>query len=176
MRIDLPSGDDRGTAGTAARTLRAVKAALRAVPSGGVGYASLRWGAGRALGDPTVPEVSFNYLGRLDEALGEEAPFRLSAAAPGPLRHPDAPRAHPLEVTAYVLDGDLRTVWSYDRRRYRRAEVAALADAALAVVRELTDGEGAAPGEAGALDPSDFPHAGLDDRSLERLVGKLGGR
>jgi non-ribosomal peptide synthase protein (TIGR01720 family) len=152
-----------------------VKTALRAVPSGGVGYAALRWGAGRRLGEPPAPEVSFNYLGRLDGALGEGAPFRLAPEAPGPLRHPGAPRAHPLEVNAYLLDGELRTVWSYDRLRYRRGEVAALAEAALAVVRELAAGEEAGGEDGSALDPTDFPHAGLDDRSLERLVGKLGG-
>jgi non-ribosomal peptide synthase protein (TIGR01720 family) len=168
VRIEVPPGG-------AARALRAVKAALRAVPSGGVGYAALRWGAGRALGDSPAPEVSFNYLGRLDETLGEGAPFRLAPEAPGPLRDPGAPRAHPLEVNAYLLDGELRTVWSYDRLRYRRGEVEALAEATLAVVRELAAGEGAGGEDGSALDPTDFPHAGLDDRSLERLVGKLGG-
>jgi amino acid adenylation domain-containing protein/non-ribosomal peptide synthase protein (TIGR01720 family) len=142
-----------------ARVLGAVKEALRAVPAGGVGFAALR---------PRLPApaLSFNYLGRLDEALGAGAPFRLALEPTGPLRHPRAPRPCPLEVTAYLLEGELHAVWTYDRLHHRREEVEALAERALAVVRELATGEA-------ALAPSDFPHAGLDGDSLARLVARL---
>jgi non-ribosomal peptide synthase protein (TIGR01720 family) len=161
---------DTAAAAGPARVLAAVKEALRAVPTGGTGYAALRRlgteKAAGALGRLPAPALSFNYLGRLDDALGAGAPLRLAPEGPGPLRHSAAPRPRSLEVTAFLLDGALHTVWTHDRGRHRREEVEVLAERALAVVRELATGE-TAPA------PSDFPHAGLDGDSLARLVARL---
>lgn len=157
--------------------LRAVKEALRSVPDGGVGYAALRWsgaGAAGSLGRVPPPALSFNYLGRIDEALGgAEGPLALAPEPPGPLRHPRSPRPCPLEVTAYVLGGRVRAVWTYGPERHPAARVEALAESAFERVRELL--ERGIGGAAEVLDPSDFPHADLDRASLERLAGRLGG-
>ena len=170
-------GDGEGGERGPARTLRAVKDALRASSDGGVGHAAVRWLDPEA---PSLPaaDLSFNFLGRIDGAAGgagSSAPLRLAAGSEGsvgPLRHASAPRASALELTAYLRDGELRTVWTYDRTRRRREEVETLAGRALDAVRALTAEDGGP--EAEALAASDFPHSGLDRGSLERLLGKLG--
>ncbi|HEX7240694.1 MAG TPA: condensation domain-containing protein, partial [Longimicrobiaceae bacterium] len=77
LRLAFPAG------GGPEEALRAVREALAAVPSGGVGYGLLRH---LAPADAEVdelrarprPEVLFNYLGQLDGMVPEGAPFRLS--------------------------------------------------------------------------------------------------
>jgi amino acid adenylation domain-containing protein/non-ribosomal peptide synthase protein (TIGR01720 family) len=163
-------------AASPARLLRKVKDDLRASPDGGVGHAAARWLDPRA---PALPEadLSFNYLGRIE--LPEGGPFRLLAGAEvatGPLRHPASPRPAALELTGWIRDGRLRTLWTYDPGPLRRGEVERLAARALAAVRLLLGAgiEADAPALEEAVAASDFPHAGLDAGSLGRLLGKLG--
>ncbi|MGD2115522.1 MAG: amino acid adenylation domain-containing protein, partial [Acidobacteriota bacterium] len=202
VRVRLPErrdGDDRegGASGPGSgvgrrvpRMLRAVKEALRAVPSGGVGYAALRWPdpvdpvdpadpadpadpLQAALAGLPRPALSFNFLGRLDEAFGD---FRLVAGGAGPVRHPRAPRPHPLELVAFVLGDELHTVWTFSPSVHRRSEVEALAERTVAMLRRLARaaGEGEREGAAEALDASDFPHSDLGAGDLERLLDDLG--
>jgi non-ribosomal peptide synthase protein (TIGR01720 family) len=138
-----------------------------------VGHAAARW---LDPGAPALPQadLSFNYLGRVDPPAG--APFRLAGgrSATGPLRHPSTPRPAALELNAWIVDGRLRTLWTYDPGRLRRGEVESLAARTLEGVRVLLGGGAEAPAPEEAVAASDFPHAGLDQGSLERLLGKLG--
>ncbi|HEX6862627.1 MAG TPA: hypothetical protein VF414_07425, partial [Thermoanaerobaculia bacterium] len=68
-----------------------------------------------------------------------------------------------------VLGGELRLVWIYDRGRYRREEVERLAASTLNRLRELI-------AHAPTPDTADFPHAGLEQAQLEKLLGKIGRR
>jgi non-ribosomal peptide synthase protein (TIGR01720 family) len=167
------AGPDGEPAASPARRLREVKERLRAAADGGVGHAAARW---LDPGAPAVPEadLSFNYLGRVDPPAG--APFRLAGgrSATGPLRHPSAPRPAALELNAWVVDGRLRTLWTYDPGRLHRDQVESLAARTLEGVRVLLGGGAEAPAPEEAVAASDFPHAGLDQGSLERLLAKLG--
>ena len=141
-----------------------VKERLRRVPRRGIGYGVLRYLADdEPLRAQPRPGVSFNYLGRVDDP--GEGPLRLAADPGGAASDPRNPRPHPLEIDALVLGGELRLVWIYDRERYRREEIERLAAASLDRLRALI---------ARAPDAADFPHAGLEQAQLERLLGKIG--
>ncbi|NBH12580.1 condensation domain-containing protein, partial [Amycolatopsis sp. SID8362] len=141
VALDVP--EDWGEA------LKAVKEQLRAVPRRGIGYGALRYLTGTA---PDIdPLVSFNYLGRFDDADG-------GAFQTGPLDadvDPEAPRTHALDVVGRVTGGTLEVAWSHATGLHDRGTVEALAGRMLAALREII-AHCAAP-DAGGRTPSDFP-------------------
>ncbi|MFL6119277.1 amino acid adenylation domain-containing protein, partial [Actinophytocola sp.] len=149
--LTLPSASDWGT------QLETVKELLRAAPAPA----------------QQPPLASFNYVGRV-EAGGQDASwFRELPEALGANRAPTARRPYPFEIDAAVRAGRLRVSWGYSRRAHDRAEVTDLATAfaghlADLVAHCLTGAEG--------VTPSDFPLAGLDASTLDRLLAGLGVR
>ena len=164
LRLDLRDGD----------ALKEVKSRLRRVPRRGVGYGVLRYladdDAAAPLRAQRPPEATFNYLGRVDDP--GEGPLRLASDPGGAASDPRNPRPHALEIDALVLGGELRLVWIYDRERYRREAVEKLAAASLDRLRTLV--ARCLSGETYGHTAADFPHAGLEQGQLERLLGKIG--
>ena len=125
--IDLSSARDADEA------LRAVAEELRRAPQRGLGYGLLRHlapvgeGVERLRARPPA-EVSFNYLGRLDELFAGGGPFGPAAEGAGPQASPRQERPYRLEVDAAILGGRLQVVWRYGSHRHRRATIEALAD------------------------------------------------
>ncbi|MDX3187036.1 non-ribosomal peptide synthase/polyketide synthase [Streptomyces sp. MN03-5084-2B] len=137
--------------------LKSVKEQLRAVPRRGVGFGALRYLTGTA---PALkPEISFNYLGRLDGAAGSLD----SAVGEG------AGRAHLLDVVGRVDRDTLELTWFYSPDTHTAATVEKLAAALVAALGEAV-AHCAGPG-AGGRTPSDFPLSGLDQRQVDRIAG-----
>jgi amino acid adenylation domain-containing protein/non-ribosomal peptide synthase protein (TIGR01720 family) len=135
--------------------LNTVKEQLRAVPRKGIGYGVLRHVTGTA---PVVePRVSFNYLGQFTGS-------GLDASA-----HPDQLRSHQLDVAALVKDGKLRITWYYSGQVHAERTVRLLADEMLSGLVDIVE-HCALPGVGGRT-PSDFPLAGLDQSTVDLLVG-----
>ncbi len=149
--------------------LRSVKERLRKVPHGGIGHGALRYLStdGKVLAPQNEPEIAFNYLGQLDRALNEGSllrPARESAGAQAFMGR----RPHLLDVSGAVAGGRLQISWTYSKNRHRRATVDALARSFAEELRGLI-AHCLSP-EAGGYTPSDFPLAGLDQETLDRLV------
>ncbi|WP_410640976.1 non-ribosomal peptide synthase/polyketide synthase [Amycolatopsis sp. lyj-346] len=137
--------------------LKSVKEQLRAVPRRGVGFGALRYLTGTA---PALrPEISFNYLGRLDGAAGSLD----SAVGDG------AGRAHLLDVVGRVDREALELTWYYSRDTHTAATVEKLAAELVAALGEAV-AHCAEPG-AGGRTPSDFPLSRLDQRRVDRIAG-----
>ncbi|MFE1972218.1 non-ribosomal peptide synthetase [Streptomyces hygroscopicus] len=153
------------------RTLKAVKERLRAIPGNGLGYGALRHLSGAdASGLPAEPRISFNYLGQQD--WEPPAAGGLLHALAGGLEgdmSPQAPRPHLIDVIARVTGRRLELSWSYSRSLHRRATVRRLAEEMVAELRAIV-ALCTRPG-AGGRTPSDFPLAGLDQETVDRLVG-----
>jgi non-ribosomal peptide synthase protein (TIGR01720 family) len=157
VRLELADPADAGGC------LMAVKEALRAVPSHGIGFGVLeRPGEGIATAD-----ILFNYLGHTDLPQQDESllrpipePFRAASA-------PTRPCSHPVEVTAQITGGQLVVHWLYDRRV--AAGVPALADHFVAALEEIIEEAGRPDG--GARSASDYPLSGLSTADLRRLFG-----
>jgi non-ribosomal peptide synthase protein (TIGR01720 family) len=121
------------------RRLAGVQAALRTVPQNGIGYGALRY-CGRPdvaarLAALPAAEVSFNYLGRLDQALAARSPFRIAPESAGPTAGRGGRRSHLLEINGLVVGGVLRFDWSYSPRLHRAETVERLARAHTAALR-----------------------------------------
>jgi non-ribosomal peptide synthase protein (TIGR01720 family) len=150
--------------------LQAVKEQVRRIPNGGLGFGVLRHLSGHAADLAALPraEVSFNYLGQLDQAMPARALLRPAAEPAGAPRPPRAVRRHALEWTAAVSGGRLRVSCAHSVRRHRSETVAHLLDGLAASLRELI-AYCREPG-AGGYTPADFPLAGLDQRQLDRIL------
>lgn len=166
--LEVGAGDD------IEETLKAVKEQMRRVPRHGIGYGLLRYlsNAPEALDLRLQPqaEVSFNYLGQVDQTLAESSPFALAVESAGPARSPRQPRRYLLEVDGLVIGGCLQMNWTYSEGLHRRETIEALArrfrDRLLAFIRHALVGEG-----SGCV-PSDFPLARLDQTAIDRWAGR----
>jgi amino acid adenylation domain-containing protein/non-ribosomal peptide synthase protein (TIGR01720 family) len=114
------------------------------------------------------PQISFNYLGRVDAALPPEAPFVPSPAPRGRERAAVNPRRYLLEVNARVAGGRLQVAFVHGDR-HRPETVQALAadfrDRLEALLDHCLD-----PASGGRT-ASDFPLAGLAGDELRRVIG-----
>ncbi len=164
---------ERGDAGPG-ESLVSAKERLRAVPGRGIGYGLLRYlrngEAARLLEAAPEAEISFNYLGQADTTSEERSLFRASTASAGSSRSPRGHRTHPLEIVGIVMDGRLRITLTYGSRTHRRETAERLAEAYAGALRQLIQQSRA--GEE-VFTPSDFPKAGLDARSFDKLEALL---
>ncbi|BCJ51557.1 hypothetical protein Asp14428_30320 [Actinoplanes sp. NBRC 14428] len=148
-----------GTTTDLAAATRAVKEQLRAVPTDGLGYGSLRWLHDRDLGP--APEILFNYLGRFGGADGGEwaqaAPLREGVDPANP--------AMPLEINAHVTGDTFEATLSWPAGLFAEERVIALAERWTAVLREL------ATVDLGGHTPSDFPLVRLTQDDVDAFAG-----
>jgi amino acid adenylation domain-containing protein/non-ribosomal peptide synthase protein (TIGR01720 family) len=164
VRLDLA-----GVAGPG-EALRRVKETLRSVPGRGLGYGLLRHLAGSPeIAAQRPPEVSFNYLGQLDQALPADSMLAPSALSCGATESPRQLRRSVLAVNASVLAGCLRVSFTWSSRLHRRDTVASLGASFQAALQGLV--EHCRSPRAGGFTPSDFPLAGLGQAELDRLLG-----
>ncbi|CBG67541.1 putative non-ribosomal peptide synthetase [Streptomyces scabiei 87.22] len=144
-----------------ARLIKRTKEELRAIPHGGRGHDMLR----DRLTGLAAPQISFNYLGRLDATdLGG---WRLAdgGAAVELLADDDLALTHALQIDAYVRDGELTAEWTYPSGVLTETEVRVLAEAWTGALAEL------APYTRGGLTVSDVPLVRITQEELDRFRG-----
>jgi len=165
----------KGAAGPGA-SLKAIKEQLRRVPQRGIGYGLLRYlsrdAAIRAqLQTQPQAEVLFNYLGQIDQALDPATLLRLVSATYGPLRSPRGTRRYELEISAFIVEGQLQLEWTYSMHRHESALIAEVADAYIEALRALI-AHCLSP-DTGGYTPSDFPESELSQAALDELIAEL---
>ena len=127
--LELPAVSDYG------ERLKSIKEQVRRVKHGGVGYGVLRYlssdeAVRRQLAAQTQAEISFNYLGRYEQAMSEmkEADlFRAAPERPGPWRAGVAERQYKLQLVCSVVGGELQISWEYSSEIHHVETVAQLA-------------------------------------------------
>ena len=125
--------------------LTIVKQQLQGLPNRGIGYGLLRYlnrDAEIAERFRSLPkaEVSFNYLGQMDQVLPRSAPLALAQEKIGPVSSPKGNRIHLLDITALINGGRLHLSWSYSANLHRSSTIEALVQYYSDALRELTDG------------------------------------
>jgi amino acid adenylation domain-containing protein/non-ribosomal peptide synthase protein (TIGR01720 family) len=156
--------------------LKQVKEQLRAVPNRGIGYGLLRYlgsDPARRADLQALPqaEISFNYLGQVDQALADSALFRPASEACGPAHSPLGRRRHVLEINGFIAGGQLQFDWAYSEKLHQRATVERLAHAFGIALRSLIE-HCLAP-ETGGYTPSDFPKMRFSQEELDDLIVSL---
>ncbi len=170
--LELPQAADPG------EVLLAVKDQLRAMPGDGFGYGLLRYlhpdaDVQDSLRDLPQPELSFNYLGQVDLALGRETLFEAAPEFGGHGRAPQQRRRYLIEVDAHIVDGCLRTSWTYCPHLHDRATIEGLAEHTVAALNDLI--RHCSSTASRRYSPSDFPLAMISQPRLDTLVRKLAG-
>jgi len=170
VALDLEGAETTGT------SLKRVKEQLRQMPRGGIGYGVLRY----LSRDPAVrarlkperrTEVSFNYLGQLDQVLDASALFAGAREQSGPQQSERGRQPYTLEVAAAVLGGELQVSWVYSEQLHRRETIERVAADYLKALRELI--EHCQLDEAGGFTPSDFPLVQLKQEELDSALGEV---
>ncbi|MFC5743626.1 non-ribosomal peptide synthetase [Dyella tabacisoli] len=132
-----------------------VKQHLRAIPHKGAGYGALRYlGDFPALRAFEPPQISFNYLGRLDHDLTDRTWFDLATEDAGPLHDMSGLRRHVIGVSGSILDGSLHLRLAYSTNIHEAATVERLAGDVLECLRSLIDQSAQT---AGTYTMGDFP-------------------
>ncbi|MEM6545401.1 MAG: AMP-binding protein, partial [Pseudomonadota bacterium] len=108
--------------------LTTVAAKLREVPARGLHYGMLRYIAAHPeLSNAPEPEVFFNYVSRIDTALGDALGAQVSMA-PSQVRssHPDNRACYRLYAEASIYHGALELDLGYDSKRFTGESIAQL--------------------------------------------------
>ncbi len=164
LNLEVAGGDP-------VEVLAAVKQQVRAVPHGGSGYGLLRYlnpATREQLAALPAAEMSFLYLGQLDQAVASSALFALASEPSGPAQGPRERRTHRLSFTGAVIEDQLQWTIIYGEESYDRATIELLAAELLASLRALD--ERCRRGEAAAVTPADFEYVSLSQEELDSLV------
>jgi non-ribosomal peptide synthase protein (TIGR01720 family) len=116
-------------------------------------------------------EIVFNYLGQLDQALPEGAPFFPAPEARGPGQSARDRRPYLLEVNGAIQGGRFHTTWTYGARRLAEGDVAGLVEAFLASLRDLI--RHCHSRQEVVYTPADFPGVALSEELLARALGEI---
>ena len=162
---------------TTGQALQSIKEQLRAIPDNGINYGIVRYldlapYLANALRSLPQPEVSFNYVGQLDQMLGSASIFTLEREPSGSTRDERNQRTHLLEINAGVYAGELRVDWSYSADLYDERTIEKLAANHVQSLHDIIT-HCLSPG-VGGYSASDFPLAKLSQHQLDELLKTAG--
>lgn len=154
--------------------LKAIKEQLRSVPNRGIGYGVWRYLKADSVDSiQSLPqaEVRFNYLGQFDQVLSESSLFGLAKESSGSSHSLRQNRHYLLDISGFVVGGELTMSWTYSRQIYQKTTVENLAQGFVEALRALIFH--CQSNEAGGYTPSDFPKAQLNQKNLDSFLAKL---
>jgi amino acid adenylation domain-containing protein/non-ribosomal peptide synthase protein (TIGR01720 family) len=134
---------DPGSATTPSAALQTIKADLRQIPDS---YGILRYlckdaEIARQIRALPTPDIMFNYLGQFDQIVSDASPFRPASESRGRTHNEQGMRERLLEVMAGIFQGRLQVTWRYSRAFHHQATIERLAEAHLAALRALIEGD-----------------------------------
>ncbi len=153
--------------------LKYTKEQLRRIPHGGIGYGLLRYlcrdeEVARQMRALPRPEVSFNYLGQLDQMFQASGLFHLASESSGRTRDRDAQRGNLLEINASIIGNQLQAEWTYSANIHDSSTVETLAHNFLEELQKLI--AHCLSTKAETHTPSDFPLARLNQTQLDQVL------
>jgi len=158
--------------------IKSIKEQLRAIPKKGLGYGVLRYLSNdQSLKDELslLPkaQISFNYLGQLDQVFDENALLTQSSESVGDEVSQVSNRSYLLDVSGRIQGGKLIMTWRYSTAIHQEKTIQSMAQRYLenlqAVISHCTSAEN------GAYTPSDFPLANLSQGQLDEIVPENSG-
>jgi amino acid adenylation domain-containing protein/non-ribosomal peptide synthase protein (TIGR01720 family) len=169
--LELQARDVSGEA------LKSIKEQLRTIPNHGIGHGLLRYLAEdsqieKRLGELPQAEVCFNYLGQWEPVPAENPSLAQAQESAGSPRSGDGQRSYLHDVSASVINGQLKMNWTYSKNIHNRTTIEGLAQSYRTYLRLLI--EHCQSPDAGGFTSSDFPTANLSQKELDKLVAKIG--
>ncbi|MEH2239779.1 amino acid adenylation domain-containing protein [Nostoc sp.] len=155
--------------------LKLVKEQLRRIPNRGIGYGVLRYlqpddSIRRKLQSFPQAEVSFNYLGQLDQVLRASAVLGLAQEFKAEQSLLNK-RSHLLGVSGFIRAGRLEMTWAYSEKVHKRDTIEGLAFGFMEALRSLI-AHCQSPDAIGHT-PSDFSAARLSQKQLDKFIAKI---
>ncbi len=122
-------------------TFSAVREHLQAIPQRGVGFGMLRYltqdqQTRARLAALPQPEIAFNYLGQVDQAM-DSGILRMATEATGPSRSPEQTRRHAIEINGLVQQGQLQFEWTFSQDWHTAETISSVAQAFMANLQAL---------------------------------------
>jgi amino acid adenylation domain-containing protein/non-ribosomal peptide synthase protein (TIGR01720 family) len=157
--------------------IRSVKEQLRAIPRKGMSYGVLRYLSEQPERRNTLSalahsQISFNYLGQLDQVVAGDGLLSQATESPGEEIAPAGMRAYLLEISGRVQNGELVLAVRYSHAIHDQATIERLINQ---LVQEIgTIIEHCSDLSHAAYTPSDFPLARLTQEQLDTLLPKKG--
>lgn len=156
-----------------ATTLCQVKEALRAIPRKGMSYGVLRYLAeGKEELSLPQAEISFNYLGQLDQVMADDALLTIAPESAGRELSPNGKRHYLLEVSASVVNEELVFNWRFSRNCHNAATICNLASRCISHLLDVI--EHCSSGDHGGYTPSDFPLVNWSQQQIDTLLPSRG--
>jgi non-ribosomal peptide synthase protein (TIGR01720 family) len=155
--------------------LKTIKEQVRQVPQRGIGYGLLRHLNAE---DRTAPlrehppvEISFNYVGQIDQAVPQKGLFNMTRAAIGPEQDPQGQRPHLIEIISLISGGQLSVGWSFSAEIHQQATIERLAESYITSLRALI-AHCLSP-DSGGFTPSDFAEYQWDQDDLDDITAAI---
>ena len=157
-------------------SLKHVKEHLRAIPRGGIGYGILKYlcaadAAVEKSQQAIQTEVSFNYLGQMDQAIDEDSLFAGAPESAGAMQSERGERRYLLEITMAVSGGRLQVQWSYGVRLHAKETIERLAEDYVEALRQLV--AHCQSGETEGFTASDFSLVEFDEAELDQILNEV---
>ncbi|HEX5889007.1 MAG TPA: amino acid adenylation domain-containing protein, partial [Pyrinomonadaceae bacterium] len=123
-------------------SLQSVKQQLRGIPRHGLGYGLLRYlndddEVAQLMRRLPAPQISFNYLGQLDQMLDDSTLFSLVREPSGRTRHASAHRSQLLEINSWVSNRQLHVDWIYATGFHQQRTIENLAERFVNALRTI---------------------------------------
>jgi len=166
----------RGSSADLVGRLKTIKGELRRIPRSGIGYGVLRFLRRdspdvRKLRDLPSASVSFLYLGQSDQVLAESAPFALAPESVGATRSPSGLRPYLIEVTSVIVRGRLQVNWTYSEHFHCAATIETLSHLFQETIQSFITHCRSI--QQTGYTPSDFPGAKLNQKELDKIMGRI---
>jgi microcystin synthetase protein McyA len=156
--------------------LKSIKEQLRHIPNRGFGYGLLRYlnqdeTTRSKLQALPKAEVSFNYLGQLDQGLTKFPLFKMAKEPIGPFHSLSGHRTHLLEINGFIAESSLSLNWTYSQNIHQQATIESLAQRFTESLQVLI-AHCQSP-ESGGYTPSDFPDIELSQNKLDQVLAEI---
>ncbi|RLT97983.1 non-ribosomal peptide synthetase [Ketobacter sp.] len=158
---------NEGEAADIGRAIKAIKQRLREVPRKGLSYGLYRYLNPEPAMQSAVSEISFNYLGQLDQVVEEGGFISQAPEHCGEEISPLGVRQYLIEVSARVQNGQLAMAWRYSKHLHDQATMEQLAEGYLSHLNAII--EHCSQGQAFGYTPADFPLAQLTQAQVDTL-------
>src|SRR5215213_7721834 len=152
--------------------LKHVKEELRRVPNRGLGYGVLRYLKSDATPLKAISaQVSFNYLGQVDQIMEQGELFSGASESPGAMQSEHGQRPYLLEFTLAIVKGSLQVQCTYSVNHHTRQTIERLTEAYLDELRKLI--KHCQSSDAHGFTASDFSLSDFDNAELDQILSEV---